>query len=168
MVKKRVDVELSSDLEQAPSLPRAPSPKVSRGKKTNVSRSTKGAPGVDKDAQRRHKALECQFHKVQCQAQSSACPSTSDATVAHQSAITALPPQEVDQSDWSQNDLVSEPQVHTLACLHRDLDPQRPGSSGATFLSSQVPQPIPEATFTPTAADLHAGEGHSCGQALDF
>lgn len=159
------EVPLSSDSDRGPSPSPPPSPRQrTRGQKAKSSKMTKSdksaneAPAVDRDAQRRHNALEKQFLKAQrqtlVQVHRSACDDVEMAPVGQEGVQLAPAPS---SAQSAQVPLVSQATVEA-----------RSRSSSSASHLSRASRPLPEATFTPTAAGLRPESATASGQPVDF
>lgn len=134
--------------------------------KSSSARGPKCKSADDKDANRRHKALERQFTLAQQKAQTSG----------HQRS--SLPELSVPDSATQPHSLFSGPQglppgivtPHrpNVAGSHGDPAPSLAGPAVESHAHPQERRSAPEATFTPTAAGLHAGEGPHPGLPCDI
>lgn len=103
--------------------------------------------GSDKDAERCHRALECQFDKVRRQ---------TDIFPVHSELATLTPTEGVTGQQLFGGSTLDVPSTSSL--------PQGLGAPN----SSGVVRQLLEATFTPTSAGLRAGEGQQPNQNLGF
>lgn len=157
------DSSLSSDLEHEPSPPRAKQkavPQVHSVPPSHTSRKSKSSLSADKDALRRHKALERQFDKAR-QAAATSVFAPDRPTTPHgfpsvdpeaSSAGLSAPPHDGDPS------VTAGPSGGSHG-LSKKTSLSLPDVSSVGLAKSILPLPRqPEVTFTPTAAGLHALE----------
>lgn len=148
-------------LRTASNSPSAKKTSKSRSKSSTYSNSREPGPGVprsiieDRDAQRRHNALERQFERAKKQVQPLTAPVSSQS---REGEISSQPGSACAQSvthleHQRFHERASEPALETL----RGSQAVQPG-----------PRLAPEATFTPTTAGLRTGEGQGHVQSLDF
>lgn len=163
---------MSSDLEQEPSPPRAPAKRKSKSRARSASASTASCqPGtslaVDKDAQRRHKALERQYDKARQAMLASVFPT--DHPLPSLGRSSPAP-------GVSDSQALSDPPVRAFASnmatsrgLSRRASLSLPDVSAVGLADPILPQARrPEATFTPTAAGLWGPEGPPLPTQVDF
>lgn len=161
---------LSSDIEQEASPPRAPSPKPflrkrkakTRGTEKIASKSSHQEVVMDKDAMRRHNALERQFNKAKAATQEGSIPALIVVDDAAQPSVPPVAsPQVPNIVAWPQGDVILIPQGQNLTCMQ-----------GAPLVQAPVPPQAlnvaPDTNLTPAVTVLSNAGSCSSGQALDF